>query len=83
MDKDEDPDDYYLRHNGSGQFEIRRRVDLSTVYNKDNKPMIFYAKDLEQLKKQQTEEFKKDIREQQRKTQELRIFEVEQEAMMP
>ena len=83
MDKDEDPDDYYLRHNGGGQFEIRRRVDLSTVYNKDNKPMIFYAKDLQQLKKQQTEEFKKDILEQQRKTQELRIFEVEQETMMP
>jgi hypothetical protein len=83
MDKDEDPDDYYLRHNGSGQFEIRRRVDLSTVYNKDNKPMIFYAKDLLKLKEQQTEEFKKDILEQQIKTQELRIFKVEQETMMP
>ena len=83
MDKDEDPDDYYLRHNGGGQFEIRRRVDLSTVYNKENKEMIFYAKDLLKLKEQQTEEFKKDILEQQRKTQELRIFEVEQETMMP
>jgi hypothetical protein len=83
MDKDEDPDDYYLRHNGGGQFEIRRRVDLSTVYNKENKEMIFYAKDLLKLKEQQTEEFKKDILEQQIKTQELRIFEVEQETMMP
>lgn len=79
MDKGEDPDDYYLRHNGGGQFEIRRRVDLSPVYDKDAKPMIFYAKDLQQLKQQQTEEFKKDILEQQRKTQELRRFTIEQE----
>jgi hypothetical protein len=83
MDKDEDPDDYYLRHNGSGQFEIRRRVDLSTVYNKDNKPMIFYAKDLLKLKEQQTEEFKKDILEQQIKTQEGSLFALEQQATTP
>lgn len=83
MDKGEDPDDYYLRHNGGGQFEIRRRVDLSPVYDKDAKPMIFYAKDLQQLKQQQTEEFKKDILEQQRKTQELRRFVTEQETYIP
>ena len=83
LESNEDPDDFYLKHNGGGQFEIRRRVDLSTVYNKENKEMIFYAKDLLKLKEQQTEEFKKDILEQQIKTQELRIFKVEQETMMP
>jgi hypothetical protein len=41
LPKDEDADDYYLRHNGGGQFEIRRRVDLAPVLNKDNKAMIF------------------------------------------
>ena len=83
LEKGEDPDDYYLRHNGGGQFEIRRKVDLSTVYNKENNPMIFYAKDLIAIKNQQTEEFKKDIIEQQRKTQQLRIFITEQESYFP
>jgi len=41
-----DPKDYFLRHNGAGQFEIRRRVDITPVYDKNNNPMIFYAKDL-------------------------------------
>ena len=83
MEQGEDSDDYYLRHNGGGQFEIRRRVDLSPVYSKDNKPMIFYAKDLDKMKSEQTEEFKKDIREQQRKTQEQRLFVLEQETTIP
>jgi len=43
---DEDPDDFYLRYNDGGIFEIRSRLDESTVYNKDNNPMIYYAKDL-------------------------------------
>jgi hypothetical protein len=83
MEQEEDPDDYYLRHNGGGQFEIRRRADLSPVYSKDNKPMIFYAKDLNKMKSEQTEQFKKDIIEQQRKTQEQRLFVSEQETYMP
>lgn len=41
-----DPKDYFLRHNGAGQFEIRRRIDITPVYDKNNNPMIFYAKDL-------------------------------------
>jgi hypothetical protein len=45
--------------------------------------MIFYAKDLIAIKNQQTEEFKKDIIEQQRKTQQLRIFVTEQESYFP
>ena len=40
------PKDYFLRHNGAGQFEIRRRVDISPVYDNNNNPMIYYAKDL-------------------------------------
>lgn len=43
---DNNPKDYFLRHNGAGQFEIRRRVDISPVYDNDNNPMIYYAKDL-------------------------------------
>jgi hypothetical protein len=83
MEQGEDPDDYYLRHNGGGQFEIRRRVDLSPVYDRDNKPMIFYAKDLMKIKNQQTEDFKKDIMDQQRKTQQGRVFVLEQESYFP
>jgi len=41
-----DPKDYFLRHNGAGQFEIRRRVDIAPVYDNNNNPMIYYAKDL-------------------------------------
>jgi len=44
--EDNDPKDYFLRHNGSGQFEIRRRVDIAPVYDINNNPMIYYAKDL-------------------------------------
>jgi hypothetical protein len=44
--EENDPKDYFLRHNGAGQFEIRRKVDIAPVYDKNNNPMIFYAKDL-------------------------------------
>lgn len=40
------PKDYFLRHNGAGQFEIRRRIDIAPVYDVNNNPMIYYAKDL-------------------------------------
>ena len=43
---DEDPDDFYLRYNDGGIFEIRSRLNESVVYDKDNNPMIYYAKDL-------------------------------------
>ena len=43
---DEDPDDFYLRHNGGGQFEIRREVDISPVSDDNGQPLIFYAEDL-------------------------------------
>jgi len=83
LPEDEDADDYYLRHNGGGQFEIRRRVDLAPVLNKDNKAMIFYAKDLLEIKKNQTEEFKKDIIKQQAKMQKGSLFALEQQATTP
>ena len=44
--EDNNPKDYFLRHNGAGQFEIRRRIDIAPVYDKNNKPMIYYSKDL-------------------------------------
>lgn len=47
--KEEDPDDFYLRHNGGGQFEIRREVDISPVSDDNGQPLIFYAKDLEKF----------------------------------
>ncbi len=43
---DEDPDEFYLRYIGGGAFDIRSRLDESPVYDKDNNPMIYYAKDL-------------------------------------
>jgi hypothetical protein len=83
LPEDEDADDYYLRHNGGGQFEIRRRVDLAPVYNKDNKAMIFYAKDLLKIKNNQTEEFKRDIIKQQAKMQEGSLYALEQQSTIP
>ena len=46
LSEDNNPKDYFLRHNGAGQFEIRRRIDISPVYDKNNNPMVYYAKDL-------------------------------------
>ena len=58
-----DKDEYFLRHNGGGQFEIRKRVDLSVVYGDDNEPLIFYPKDLYKLYKEREAEGKKIIKE--------------------
>lgn len=58
-----DKDEYFLRHNGGGQFEIRKRVDLSVVYGDDNEPLIFYQKDLYKLYKEREAEGKKIIKE--------------------
>lgn len=70
---DEDPDDYYLRHIDGGLFEIRREVDFSPVYGDDNKPLIFYPKDLqkiiETIKIKQEEEEKAKVK----KLQEVKI----------
>jgi hypothetical protein len=65
LSEDEDVDDYYLRHNGGGQFEIRRKLDAAPVFDKDNNPMIFYPKDLTKF---QTEQFESYKRKEQEKT---------------
>ena len=69
---DAEEEDYYLRYNGGGQFEIRRRVDISPVYNDEGEPMIYYAKDLyeinqERMSKIEKEERKKVFEKQERK----------------
>jgi len=43
---DEDSKQFFLRYNGVGIFEIRRKLDLAPVFDKDNQPMIFYNQDL-------------------------------------
>ena len=43
---DEDSKQFFLRYNGGGIFEIRRKLDLAPVFDKDNQPMIYFAKDL-------------------------------------
>lgn len=71
-----DKDEYYFRHNGGGQFEIRRRVDLSQVYGDDNQTLIFYPKDLYKLNKERKAEgrevIKQDTRTLQEKKQEAK-----------
>ena len=49
---------FFLRYNGGGIFEIRSRLDESTVYDKDNNPMIYYAKDLFALNKERESKVK-------------------------
>ena len=47
--EDNNPKDYFLRHNGAGQFEIRRRIDIAPVYDKNNKPIERRIQALHQL----------------------------------
>ena len=57
---DEDSKQFFLRYNGGGIFEIRRKLDLAPVFDKDNQPMIYFAKDL-YLINQERETAAKDI----------------------
>ena len=57
-----DEDDYFLRYNGGGQFEIRRRVDVSPVYNDEGQPMIYYAKDLYQINQERISKIEQEER---------------------
>lgn len=76
LEEGEDSDDYYLRHNGGGQFELRRKLDTSPVYDKENNPTIYYAKDLKQLSTEQFKSFeekeRKETIEKQKRLQEAR-----------
>ena len=70
---DEDPDDFFLRSIGGGAFEIRRRLDLATVFDKDNKPMIYYAKDLYAINKEREIEGKLYLKKEAQQSQEKKI----------
>jgi len=69
---DEDPDDFYLRYNDGGIFEIRSRLDESTVYDKDNNPMIYYAKDLFALNQERQTKGLKEEKERVQKLQDIK-----------
>lgn len=72
LESNEDPDDFYLKHNGGGQFEIRRKVDLSTVIGTDNNPLIFYRKDLLEIKQNRIADYKSKIKKMQTGNQEIK-----------
>ena len=78
---DEDPDDFYLRYNGGGIFEIRSRLDESTVYDKDNNPMIYYAKDLFALNQERQTKGLKEEKEKVQKLQDIKQQNKEQNAV--
>ena len=69
----EDPDDFFLRSIGGGAFEIRRRLDLATVFDKDKKPMIYYAKDLYAINKEREAKGLSEIKKETQKSQERKI----------
>lgn len=70
---DEDPNDFYLRYIGGGAFDIRSRLDESTVYDKDNNPMIYYAKDLFALNQERESKVKGIIKKETIESQERKI----------
>ena len=67
---DEDPDGFFLRHNGGGQFEIRREVDISPVNDNDGQPLLFYAKDLYNLNQERQEKARTELKQEVIKEQE-------------
>ena len=73
---DENPDEYFLRYNDGGLFEIRGRLDISPVYNKDGQPMIYYPKDLYKMFKEREAkgraEIKKETQLEQEKKQKIK-----------
>lgn len=73
---DQNPDEYFLRYNDGGLFEIRGRLDISPVYNKDGQPMIYYPKDLYKMFKEREAkgraEIKKETQLEQEKKQKIK-----------
>jgi hypothetical protein len=69
---EEDPKSFFLRHNGGGQFEIRRDIDISPVYDSDGQPLIFYAKDLYNLSKERELKQKEELKQEVIKEQEIK-----------
>lgn len=78
---DEDPDEFYLRYIGGGAFDIRSRLDESTVYDKDNNPMIYYAKDLFALNQERQTKGLKEEKEKVQKLQDIKQQNKEQNAV--
>ena len=70
---DEDSKEYFLRYNGGGIFEIRRKLDLAPVFSKDNKPMIYYAKDLYAINQERETKGLSEIKQETKKSQEEKI----------
>lgn len=69
LEEGEDSDDYYLRHNGAGQFEMRRKLDTAPVYDKDGNPMVFYANDLSSIQAFRQEKIKEEEKKEVQKIQ--------------
>ena len=67
---DEDSKEYFLRYNGGGIFEIRRKLDLAPVFNKNNQPMVFYAKDLYAINQEREAKGLSEIKQETQKSQE-------------
>jgi len=70
---DEDSKEYFLRYNGGGVFEIRRKLDLAPVFNKNNQPMVFYAKDLYAINQEREAKGLSEIKQEVQKSQEEKI----------
>lgn len=75
---EEDPKSFFLRHNGGGQFEIRRTVDISPVYDNDGQPLIFYAKDLYKINQERVTKQKEELKQEIIKEQEIKQKRLEQ-----
>ena len=84
---DEDPKDFYLKHTGSGTFNIYHRTQMHTYYTDDGVPLIFNYNQMVNLKKEmsstKTEKITKKVMESQIKTKERLIREEEFKSLMP
>ncbi len=84
---DEDPKDFYLKHTGSGTFNIYHRTQMHTYYTDDGMPLIFNYNQMVNLKKEmssaKTEKITKEVMQSQVKTKERLIREEEFKGLMP
>ena len=78
---DEDPKQFFLRYNGGGIFEIRRKLDLAPVFDKDNQPMIFYNQDLYLINQERETKGLKEKKEKVQRLQDIKQQNKEQNAV--
>lgn len=78
---DEDSKQFFLRYNGGGIFEIRRKLDLAPVFDKDNQPMIYFAKDLYLINQERETKGLKEEKERVQKLQDIKQQNKEQNAV--